>query len=163
MGRCAVARADCDDPRPESRDLGCRGSTPSSRIKASVWGASALPGCCMSSVWRAAIIAGVAGPPVAIPIAQPSPDWIDRDFSTDTPDHRGRRHQVRANAARIPLSDGDRGCVQPPRGRLGNGRASAHRIDVAGTELGDWAVRPEGVIHHTDQGSPYTAIAFGQR
>ena len=99
------------------------------------------------------MVAGVAVPPDAIL----------------TPNRRrtgsalGRRHQAHPDAERVSPSGGRGGRFQPPRGRLGDARVSAHRIGPASTEHGDWATPPAGVIHHSDQGSQYTSIAFGRR
>ncbi len=47
--------------------------------------------------------------------------------------------------------------------RLGDGDPSAHRTVLEALNLALWQRRPASVIHHHDQGTQYTSIAFGLR
>jgi len=98
------------------------------------------------------------------PDAQPAPDRVDRDFSANKPNHlwvsdikyvptqRGYLHlavTVDAFSRRV----------------VGWAMASHLRtelvLDALNMAIGQRC--PEGVIHHSDQGSQYTSVAFGKR
>lgn len=98
------------------------------------------------------------------PVAAPAPDHVQQDFTAEAPD------QVWvADLTQIPTQSG--------RSHL------AVVLDVFSRRVVGWAVashcrtnlvvdalrqavqsrQPEGVIHHSDRGSQYTSILFGQR
>ena len=54
-------------------------------------------------------------------------------------------------------------CLQPPRGRLVHGQPPAHAVVLDALDIALRQRQPDGVIHHSDQGSQYTLIAFGKR
>ena len=96
--------------------------------------------------------------------ARPAPDLVKRDFSVEEPD----RLWV-ADITYIPTWAGFLylAIVLDAFSRRVVGWAMATHLRAALVlEALDMALqqrRPEGVIHHSDQGSQYTSIAFGQR
>ncbi len=96
--------------------------------------------------------------------ARPAPDLVERDFSVEEPD----RLWV-ADITYIPTWAGFLylAIVLDAFSRRVVGWAMATHLRAALVlEALDMALqqrRPEGVIHHSDQGSQYTSIAFGQR
>jgi transposase InsO family protein len=100
------------------------------------------------------------------PRATPAPDLVNRDFTAAAPD----RLWV-ADATRIPCGEGrvlagggPRRLLQPDRGvaLLGPLR---HRPDLGALEYAIWTrnVHSGQVVHHSDRGSNYTSLRFGQR
>jgi putative transposase len=96
--------------------------------------------------------------------ARPAPDLVDRDFGATGPD----RLWV-ADITFIPTAAGflHLAVVLDAWSRKVVGWAMANHLR-AGLVLDalDMAVgqrRPAGVIHHSDQGSQYTSLAFGKR
>ena len=62
------------------------------------------------------------------------------------------------------LPDRFPGCLQSARYRLGHGRPCRYRVGAGCPQYGLGSASTAGtVIHHSDQGCPYTSIAFGQR
>ena len=96
--------------------------------------------------------------------ARPAPDLVDRDFSADGPD----RLWV-ADITYVPTWAGFLylAVVLDAFSRRVVGWAMAHHLrtqlvlDALDMALGQR--RPDDVIHHSDQGSQYTSIAFGKR
>ena len=77
----------------------------------------------------------------------------------------GRLHHLCTNLGRLPVSRRRLSCLQPPGNRLGHGKqskksAACHRCDEHGCHA---QRKPDSVIHHSDQGSQYTSVAFGLR
>ncbi len=96
--------------------------------------------------------------------ARPAPDLVERDFTAERPD----RLWV-ADITYIPTWTGFLylAVVLDAFSRRVVGWAMANhlRADLVLAAL-DMAVgrrRPDGVIHHSDQGSQYTSVAFGKR
>ena len=76
----------------------------------------------------------------------------------------GSRYYLRTYPCGPPLSLGGHRRLQSPRGRLVHGLSPAKRKLVE--DALDMALcqrRPDEVIHHSDQGSQYTSVAFGKR
>jgi putative transposase len=103
------------------------------------------------------------------PEMAPAPDLVKRDFVAVAPD----RLWV-ADITYVPTWAGflylavvldacsRRGC---PLGRIGWAMADHLRSElvIEAVEMALWQRRPAGVIHHSDQGSQYTSLAFGRR
>ena len=96
--------------------------------------------------------------------AQPAPDLVERDFTTTGPD----RLWV-ADITYVPTWSGFLylSVVEDAWSRriVGWSMASHLRTELVLDAL-DMAIRrrrPAGVIHHSDQGTQYTSIAFGKR
>jgi putative transposase len=53
--------------------------------------------------------------------------------------------------------------VEPARGRLVIGEQMTTDLVLTALNMAITQRKPEGVIHHSDQGSQYTSLAFGQR
>ena len=99
------------------------------------------------------------------PKARPAPDLVDRDFSADGPDRLWVADitQVRAGAGWLYLA-----VVLDCWSRriVGWAMAPGMPAELVGDALTMAIVRrqPEGpVVHHSDQGSQYTSLAFGER
>ena len=96
--------------------------------------------------------------------ARPTPDLVERDFSADAPD----RLWV-ADITYIPTWAGFLflAVVLDAFSRRVVGWSMANhlrtRLVLDALDMALWQRRPDGVIHHSDQGSQYTSIAFGQR
>lgn len=96
--------------------------------------------------------------------AQPAPDLVERDFNADAPD----RLWV-ADITHVPTRSGFLFLAVVldawSRRVVGWSMATHLRTELVLAAL-DMAIeqrRPTGVIHHSDQGSQYTSIAFGKR
>ena len=96
--------------------------------------------------------------------ARPAPDLVDRDFAAEGPD----RLWV-ADITYVPTLAGFLylAIVLDVFSRRVVGWAMdsslATDLVVAALEMAIAQGRPEGVIHHSDQGSQYTSLAFGKR
>ena len=96
--------------------------------------------------------------------ARPAPDLVDRNFTAEAPD----RLWV-ADLTYIPTWSGFLylAVVLDAFSRRVVGWAMASHLRtslvLAALDMALWQRRPNGVIHHSDQGSQYTSIAFGQR
>ena len=96
--------------------------------------------------------------------ARPAPDLVERDFSAEAPD----RLWV-ADITYIPTWAGFLylAVVLDVFSRRIVGWAMAThlrtRLVLDALDMALAQRRPEGVVHHSDQGSQYTSIAFGQR
>jgi putative transposase len=96
--------------------------------------------------------------------ARPAPDLVDRKFTAEAPD----RLWV-ADLTYIPTWSGFLylAVVLDAFSRRVVGWAMASHLRtslvLAALDMALWQRRPNGVIHHSDQGSQYTSIAFGQR
>ena len=75
----------------------------------------------------------------------------------------GGRHHLHPDLGRLPLSGGRARCLQPPHRRLVDGDDLATQLVLDALDMALATRRPKGVIHHSDQGSQYTSIAFGTR
>ena len=96
-------------------------------------------------------------------IAVRRPTWSS---ATSPPSARpavGGRYHVHSDVGRLSLSRGRARCVQPPHRRLGDGDDLATQLVLDALNMALATRRPKGVIHHSDQGSQYTSIAFGKR
>ena len=95
---------------------------------------------------------------------RPAPDLVERDFTADAPD----RLWV-ADITYIPTWAGFLflAVVLDAFSRRVVGRSMADhlrtRLVLDALDMALWQRRPDGVIHHSDQGSQYTSIAFGKR
>ncbi len=96
--------------------------------------------------------------------ARPAPDLVERDFSAEEPDQLWVADitYVPTNAGYLYLS-----VVLDAFSRrvVGWAMASRMRTELVLKAL-DMAAQqrdPEGTVHHSDQGSQYTAVGFGQR
>lgn len=96
--------------------------------------------------------------------AQPVPDLVDRDFTAHAPDQLWV-----ADITYIPTWAGFLYLAVVvdvwSRRVVGWSMATHLRTELvlSALEMALWRRRPEGVIHHSDQGCQYTSIAFGQR
>ena len=96
--------------------------------------------------------------------ARPAPDLVERDFTADAPD----RLWV-ADITYIPTWAGFLflAVVLDAFSRRVVGWSMANhlrtRLVLDALDMALWQRRPDGVIHHSDQGSQYTSIAFGKR
>ena len=96
--------------------------------------------------------------------ARPAPDLVERDFTAEKPDQLWV-----ADITHIPTRTGFLylAVVLDAFSRRVVGWAMANhlRTDLVLAAL-DMAIgrrRPDGVVHHSDQGSQYTSVAFGRR
>jgi putative transposase len=98
------------------------------------------------------------------PDARPAPDLVDRDFTAEAPD----RLWV-ADVTYVPTWAGFLylAVVLDAFSRRIVGWAMANHLRtelvLEALNMALWRRRPEEVIHHSDQGSQYTSIAFGSR
>ena len=96
--------------------------------------------------------------------ARPAPDLVERDFTATAPDELWV-----ADITYVPTAAGFLylSVVLDAFSRrvVGWSMASHLRTELvlAALEMALDQRRPEGVIHHSDQGSQYTSVAFGQR
>lgn len=96
--------------------------------------------------------------------AQPVPDLVDRNFVAEGPD----RLWV-ADITYIPTWSGFlylAVVVDAWSRRVVGWSMATHlrtELVLSALEMTLWRRRPQGVIHHSDQGCQYTSIAFGQR
>ncbi len=96
--------------------------------------------------------------------AQPVPDLVDRNFTADAPDQLWV-----ADITYIPTWAGFlylAVVVDAWSRRVVGWSMATHlrtELVLSALEMALWRRRPEGVIHHSDQGCQYTSIAFGQR
>jgi putative transposase len=96
--------------------------------------------------------------------ARPAPDLVERDFVADAPD----RLWV-ADITYIPTWSGFLYLAVVvdawSRRVIGWSMATHLRTELVleALNMAIWQRRPEQVIHHSDQGTQYTSIAFGQR
>ena len=71
---------------------------------------------------------------------------------------------LREDVIGISVPGGGAGCLEPPGGGMVDGSAHLRTelvLDALNTAI--WQRGPHGVVHHSDQGSQYTSIAFGAR
>jgi putative transposase len=96
--------------------------------------------------------------------ARPAPDLVERDFTADRPD----RLWV-ADITYVPTWAGFLflAVVLDAFSRRIVGWAMANHLRtelvLEALNMALWRRRPDGVIHHSDQGTQYTAITFGLR
>jgi putative transposase len=96
--------------------------------------------------------------------ARPAPDLVDRDFTAEGPDQLWV-----ADITYIPTWAGFLYLAVVldawSRRVVGWAMATHLRTELVldALDMALWQRRPEGVIHHSDQGSQYTSIGFGQR
>ena len=96
--------------------------------------------------------------------ARPAPDLVDRDFTVDGPDQLWV-----ADITYIPTWAGFLYLAVVldawSRRVIGWAMATHLRTELVldALNMAVWQRRPEGVIHHSDQGTQYTSIAFGLR
>jgi putative transposase len=96
--------------------------------------------------------------------ARPAPDLVDRDFSVSAPNELWI-----ADITYVPTWAGFLylAVVLDAFNRAVVGWATANnlrtKIVLDALEMALWQRRPENVIHHSDQGSQYTSLAFGKR
>lgn len=98
------------------------------------------------------------------PARRPAPDLVQRDFTAAGPDQLWVADitYVRTGAGFLFLAV----VVDAWSRRVGGGSMASHLRTELVLEALDMAVDqrwPLGVIHHSDQGSQYTSLAFGQR
>jgi len=98
------------------------------------------------------------------PAEPPAPDLVDRDFSADRPDQLWVADitYIRTWAGFLYLA-----LVLDAFSRRVVGWAMANHLQtelvLEALEMAIRQRRPQGVIHHSDQGSQYTSLAFGKR
>ena len=96
--------------------------------------------------------------------ARPAPDLVDRDFTATGPDQLWV-----ADITYIPTWAGFLFLAVVldvwSRRIVGWAMATHLRTELVleALNMALWQRRPEGVIHHSDQGSQYTSVAFGRR
>lgn len=96
--------------------------------------------------------------------ARPAPDLVDRDFTVSAPNELWI-----ADITYVPTWAGFLylAVVLDAFNRAVVGWAMANnlktKIVLDALEMALWQRRPENVIHHSDQGSQYTSLAFGKR
>ena len=94
---------------------------------------------------------------------RPAPDLVDRDFAASGPDQLWvARHHLRAHVGFLYLA-----VVLDAWSRRVVGWAMATHLRTElvldALNMALWQRRPAAVIHHSDQGTQYTSIAFGLR
>ena len=78
--------------------------------------------------------------------------------------HLGRRHHLRANARRLPLSGDRAGSRITALRRLGDARHAGGRRRCKALQMACEARRPApGLIFHSDRGSQYASAAYRAR
>jgi putative transposase len=99
------------------------------------------------------------------PQAVPAPDRVGRQFTADAPDRLWT-----ADISYVPTWAGFlylAVVLDVYSRRIGGWAMADHlrtELVVAALEMALWNRRPvQGVVHHSDHGSQYTALAFGQR
>lgn len=123
----------------------------------------------VARLMREAGLRGVSrrkGPRTTIrqPNARPAPDLVQRNFTSQDPD----RLWV-ADITYIPTASGFLFLAVVvdafSRRVVGWSMATHLRTELVldALEMALWQRRPQGVVHHSDQGCQYTSIAFGQR
>ena len=96
--------------------------------------------------------------------ARPAPDLVERDFSAEGPDKLWV-----ADITYVPTWSGwlYLAVVIDAWSRRVVGWAMATHLRTQlvldALAMAIWQRRPQGVIHHSDQGSQYTSLAFGKR
>jgi putative transposase len=96
--------------------------------------------------------------------AMVAPDLVERDFTAEHPDEKWV-----ADITYVPTATGFLflSIVLDVFSRRIVGWAMAHHLRtdlvLAALEMAVATRKPEGVIHHSDQGSQYTSLAFGKR
>ncbi len=96
--------------------------------------------------------------------ARPAPDLVNRDFEADGPDQL-----YVADITYVPTWAGFLYLAVVidvwSRRVVGWAMAGHLRTELVlqALNMAIWQRRPEGVIHHSDQGSQYTSVAFGSR
>ena len=75
----------------------------------------------------------------------------------------GGGHHLRTDLGRLLVRGGGTGCVEQSHRGLGDGKQLAHAAVLDAMEMALQRRRPTNVIHHSDQGTQYTSIAFGLR
>lgn len=96
--------------------------------------------------------------------ARPAPDLVDRDFSVSAPNKLWI-----ADLTYVPTWAGFLylAVVIDAFNRQVVGWAMANnlktKVVLDALEMALWKRKPENVIHHSDQGSQYTSLAFGKR
>ena len=96
--------------------------------------------------------------------ARPAPDLVERNFTADGPDQLWV-----ADVTYVPTWAGFLylAVVLDAFGRRVVGWAMANHLRTQlvldALNMALWQRRPDNVIHHSDQGSQYTSIAFGRR
>lgn len=96
--------------------------------------------------------------------ARPAPDLVERDFAVDGPDQLWV-----ADITYVPTWAGFlylAVVVDAWSRRVVGWATAAHlktELVLSALEMALCQRRPQGVIHHSDQGCQYTSIAFGQR
>jgi putative transposase len=94
---------------------------------------------------------------------RPAPDLVNASSRRRTEPAVGGRHDLRADLGRLHLPGRRAGRLEPARGGMVDRRAHDRRSGACGAEHGAAQRKPRDVIHHSDQGSQYTSIAFGSR
>ena len=98
------------------------------------------------------------------PGARPAPDLVDRDFTADRPDQLWVADitYIRTWAGFLYLA-----VVMDAYSRRVVGWAMSNHLRtelvIDALQMAIQQRRPRGVIHHSDQGSQYTSLAFGKR
>ena len=96
--------------------------------------------------------------------ARAAPDLVERDFTADaTRSALGRGHHLHPHLGRVPVPRRRAGCLQPPRVGWSMANHLRTQLVLDALDMALWQRRPDGVIHHSDQGSQYTSLAFGKR
>ena len=96
--------------------------------------------------------------------ARPAPDLVDQDFDVDSPDVLWC-----ADITYVPTWAGFLYLAVVldvfSRRVIGWAMATHLRAELVidALNMAIWQRRPKGVIHHSDQGTQYTSVAFGQR
>ena len=127
--------------------------------------ASASPACCGWRGYKAVTGAKVQQPARRTPGPPPAPDLVQRQFTAAAPD----RLWV-ADITYVPTWAGflSLAVVLDAHSRRIVGWAMADHLRselvIEAVDMAVWRRRPtESVIHHSDQGSQYTSLAFGRR
>ena len=97
--------------------------------------------------------------------ARPVPDLVERDFSADRPDRLWVADiTLHPYVGGVPVSGSRCGRLQPSCCWLDDGDPSGRtELVLEALNMAISQRRPEQVIHHSDQGTQYTSIAFGLR
>ena len=149
-----------DHARPMVR----RGCMPSSGQKGRSTGANALPGSCAAGLLGASRRRGTIVTTRQDKEARPAPDLVDRNFVASRPNQLWV-----ADITFVPTASGFLylAVVLDAWSRKVVGWSMAHHLRTElvldALEMAIGQRRPDGVIHHSDQGSQYTSLAFGKR
>ena len=93
---------------------------------------------------------------------RPACDLVDKNFYAEAP-YQLWHHHVYPDLGRLPLHECRSRRLLPAHFRLGNGNDLRAQLVVDAMNVTLTQLRTTSVIHHSDQGSQCTSVAFGLR